>query len=112
MTKPGQNKVRICMDYTELNKFVMREIHLMATIKHNLATVNKAKILSKVDSISGFWQIPLSAESADLHHFKDNLSRIVSIFSTTSRFTQCARNLTSRDEQDTEGYIRRSHLYG
>ncbi|KAF6030189.1 hypothetical protein EB796_011503 [Bugula neritina] len=41
--KPGQNKVRICTDYTELNKHILREFHPMATVDSSLAQLEKLK---------------------------------------------------------------------
>ena len=73
--KPGQDKVRICTDYTELNKFVMREIHPMATVENSLASIGQAKIFSKIDANSGFWQIPLNAESSKLTTFLTHQGR-------------------------------------
>ena len=56
--KPGQKKVRICTDYTQLNKFVVREIHPMATVEN-----------------SGFFQIPLSDDSSRLTTFLTHRGR-------------------------------------
>ena len=51
--KPN-GKVRICVDLTELNKAVQREVH---------GKLGNSKIFSKLDANSGFWQIPLYEES-------------------------------------------------
>lgn len=73
--KPGQEKVRICTDYTELNKHVMREVHPMATVESSLASIGNGKIFSKIDANSGFWQIPLSVESSKLTTFLTHQGR-------------------------------------
>ena len=73
--KPGQKKVRICTDYSELNKHILREIHPMATVESSLATLGQGVIFSKIDANSGFWQIPLSEESSKLTTFLTHSGR-------------------------------------
>ena len=51
--------VRICVDFRPLNESVMREVHPMPTIDVTLAQLNGAKVFSKLDTNSGFWQVPL-----------------------------------------------------
>ena len=60
--KPN-GKVRICVDMTELNKAVQREVHPMASVDESLAKLGNSRIFSNVDANSGFWQIPLDEES-------------------------------------------------
>ena len=59
--KDGQ--VRICGDYTHLNKSVLRERHMLPAVDEALAKLGNAKIFSKLDAKSGFWQIPQSQQS-------------------------------------------------
>ena len=66
--KPNGN-VRICVDLQVLNKAVKREIHPMATVQDSLAQLADAKVMSKLDANSGFWQIPLDDESKLLTTF-------------------------------------------
>ena len=67
---PKKNeKIRICVDLTNLNKCVKRERHLMPAVEQTLAKIAGAKVFSKLDANSGFWQIPLSEESALLTTF-------------------------------------------
>ena len=47
----------------------MREVHLMPTIDVTLAQLNGAKVFSKLDTNSGFWQVPLAKESRLLTTF-------------------------------------------
>ena len=63
--KPGDG-VRICVDLTKLNQYVKRERHLLPSVEHVLAQIGDAKIFSKLDANSGFWQIELSHESSRL----------------------------------------------
>ena len=73
--KPGQKKVRICTDYTQLNKFVVREIHPMATVENSLGKLGDGKVFSKIDANSGFFQIPLSDDSSRLTTFLTHRGR-------------------------------------
>ena len=47
----------------------MREVHQMPTIDVTLAQLNGAKVFSKSDTNSGFWQVPLAKESCLLTTF-------------------------------------------
>ena len=57
--KPNK-KVRICVDLTHLNKCVRRERYILPSVDHTLAQLSNAKVFSKLDANSGFWQIELS----------------------------------------------------
>ena len=61
--------VRICVDLTKLNKSVCRERHILPSVEQVLAQIGNAKVFSKLDANSGFWQIELSPESAKLTTF-------------------------------------------
>uniref|UniRef100_A0A3B1IHV4 ribonuclease H n=1 Tax=Astyanax mexicanus TaxID=7994 RepID=A0A3B1IHV4_ASTMX len=61
--------VRICVDLTKLNNAVKRERHILPSVEHTLGQLEGAKIFSKLDANSGFWQIPLSKNSALLTTF-------------------------------------------
>ena len=60
--KPS-GSVRICVDLTELNKAVKREVHALNSVDQDLAQLTGSKYFTKLDARSGFWQIPLSEES-------------------------------------------------
>ena len=62
-------KVRICVDLKPLNESVMREIHPLPSVDTTLARLAGAKVFSKLDHNSGFWQVPLSEESRLLTTF-------------------------------------------
>ena len=61
--------VRICVDLTKLNENVYRERHPLPAVDQTLAQIAGARVFSKLDANSGFWQIPLSKESALLTTF-------------------------------------------
>ncbi|KAE8276982.1 hypothetical protein D5F01_LYC25286 [Larimichthys crocea] len=65
----SSGRVRICSDLTELNKSVMREKHPLPSVEHTLGQLAGAKVFSKLDAKSGFWQIPLSKDSSLLTTF-------------------------------------------
>ena len=66
--KPN-GKVRICVDLTKLNESVCRERHILPSVEQTLSQISGAKIFSKLDANSGFWQIELAKESAKLTTF-------------------------------------------
>ena len=61
--------VRICVDLKPLNESVLREVHPIPKVDETLALLAGAKIFSKLDANSGFWQIPLAEESRLLTTF-------------------------------------------
>ena len=56
-------EVRICVDLKPLNESVLRETYPIPQVDETLAQLAGAAFFSKLDANSGFWQIPLSAES-------------------------------------------------
>ena len=65
----SDGKVRICVDLTRLNQSVHCERHPLPAVDQVLAQLAGATVLSKLDANSGFWQIPLSLDSAKLTTF-------------------------------------------
>ena len=65
----ADGRVRICVDLTQLNQSVSRERHMLPSVDQTLAQLAGAKIFTKLDANSGFWQIPLSPESSRLTTF-------------------------------------------
>ena len=61
----ANNKVRICVDLTRLNESICRE----TTTGTDIGSTIWCKIFTKLDANSGFWQIPLSPDSALLTTF-------------------------------------------
>ena len=60
--RPGKN-------LTRLNQCVFRERYPLPAVEQILAQLSGAKIFTKLDANSGFWQMPLSPESAPLTTF-------------------------------------------
>lgn len=65
----ANGKVRICVDLTKLNESVQRERHPLPAVDQTLAQLAGAKVFTKLDANSGFWQIPLAPASALLTTF-------------------------------------------
>ena len=61
--------IRICVHLTKLNASVCRERHILPSVEETLALLGDAKVFSKLDTNSGFWQIKLARESALLTTF-------------------------------------------
>uniref|UniRef100_A0A1A8CXN4 Gypsy retrotransposon integrase-like protein 1 n=1 Tax=Nothobranchius kadleci TaxID=1051664 RepID=A0A1A8CXN4_NOTKA len=62
---PTKNdSVRICVDLTHLNEAVCREKYILPSVEQTLGSLAGAKVFSKLDANRGFWQVPLSPESA------------------------------------------------
>lgn len=56
--------VRICVDFTKMNESVCREKFILPSVEHTLGMLAGATVFSKLDANMGFWQIPLTKESA------------------------------------------------
>lgn len=62
---PSKNgSVRICVDLTRLNEAVCREKYILPSVEQTLGLLAGAEVFSKLDANRGFWQVPLSPESA------------------------------------------------
>lgn len=69
------NTVRLCVDLTHLNKSVRREKHQLPSTEETLHKLTGAKVFSKLDANSGFWQIPLTESSRLLTTFLSPFGR-------------------------------------
>ena len=69
------DKVRICIDPSDLNKVIKREHYPMRTIEEVISTIPDAKVFSKLDAKSGFLQIKLDEASSLLTTFNTPLGR-------------------------------------
>ena len=55
--------VRICVDYTKLNRAVKRERFQLPLSEEIFAKLRGAKFFTVLDAASGFWQIPITQRS-------------------------------------------------
>ena len=68
VVKPN-GKIRICVDLRKLNEAVKRERSILPTLEDVAPKLAGAKVFSKLDASSGYWQIPLHPESSRLTTF-------------------------------------------
>ena len=73
----GNNKVCICVDLTKLNKSMCRERHILPSVEQILAQLQGAKVFTKLDANSRFWQIKLSEKSAPTYHIYHTHGKIL-----------------------------------
>lgn len=59
----------VCVDLKPLNESVLREVHPLPKVDIILAQLTGAKVFSKLDTNSGFWQVPLAKQSRLLTSF-------------------------------------------
>ena len=65
----GNGEVRICADLTKLNTNIKREPHPLPAVDFILGNLGDAKVFSKLDANSAFWQRTLAEESKLLTTF-------------------------------------------
>jgi len=58
--------IRICVDFTRLNKANKREYHPLPTSDETLSELGNARIFSNLDANCGYWQMTLHPDS---YHF-------------------------------------------
>lgn len=64
-----EGNIRICVDLKPLNQSICREVFPLPMVDEILGQLAGAKVFSKLDANSGFWQIPLSQKSRPLTTF-------------------------------------------
>ena len=66
VVKVQGDKVRICIDPSNLNKAIKREHYPLNTLEEVAARMPNAKKFTVLDASKGFWQVPLDEESSYL----------------------------------------------
>ena len=69
VTKPYNGSIRTCIDPRILNKAVKRQHYPLLTVEEVVSRIPNAKVLSRIDCTSSFWQIELDDESSKLCTF-------------------------------------------
>ena len=69
--KKNTDEIRLCVDFTKLNKFVCRAIYQSSTPAEAVAEISatKAKFFTTFDALKGYHQCPLDEESQLLTMF-------------------------------------------
>jgi hypothetical protein len=67
--KKDSKDIRLCVDLTKLNESVMRENYPLPSTDQLLAQLADAKVFTKLDCNSGFYQLPLDEASQELTTF-------------------------------------------
>jgi len=62
-------KIRVCIDFTKLNRAVKREFHPLPNSEETLSELANSKVFSKLDANCGYWQMKLHVESQKLTTF-------------------------------------------
>ncbi|XP_053379955.1 uncharacterized protein LOC123555933 [Mercenaria mercenaria] len=68
VVKPN-GSLRICLDPSDLNKCIKRPHYPLKTIEDVVTRIPNAKVFSKLDCVSSFWQVELDEESSKLCTF-------------------------------------------
>ena len=84
------NKMRICLDPSILNKSIMREHTHLPTQDEVLSQISGAVYFTKLDCKDGYWQIKLSHDSSMLTTFNTHIGRY--------RYTRLPFGLNSANE--------------
>ena len=69
VTPKSNEKIRLCVDLTQLNRYVQCKNHPLPTTDTTLGKLTGAKFFSLLDANSGFWQIKLLEKSQPLTTF-------------------------------------------
>lgn len=74
--KPN-DKIRICMDWKKLDQAVKRVCYIIPAVNDVVHQLRSCSVFSKLDVVSGFWQIPLDPETAKLTTFITAFGRLI-----------------------------------
>ncbi|XP_062594195.1 uncharacterized protein K02A2.6-like [Saccostrea cucullata] len=69
------SKIRIFIDPRDLNNAIQREHFLLRTVEDVIENMSQAKYFTKLDAVSGFWQIQLDEASSRLCTFNTPFGR-------------------------------------
>ena len=70
MPKGDGKRVRLVTDYTKLNKFVVRPVHLFPSVPDIIQSIpSSAAYFAKLDATHGYFQLPLDKEASRLTTF-------------------------------------------
>ena len=68
--KPGGKKVRLVIDYRQLNNATKRPVHPFSSVPDLMRQIlPEARVFAKLDAVHGYYQVPLSEEASKLCTF-------------------------------------------
>ncbi len=70
--RKANGTLRLCLDYRQLNKSIVRERHVIPTVDEITALLQGAKVFSVLNVASGFHQVPLSKKARPYTTFASN----------------------------------------
>ena len=71
----SNGEIRVCLDPRELNQAIQRQHYPMPSIEDVTARMPNAKVFSKFDATSGYWQLKLTDENFLLTTFNTPFGR-------------------------------------
>ena len=76
VSKKNTDRVRICIDPTDLNKAILREHFPMNSVDDVMTRVAGSTVFSRLHSNMGYLQVKLDQESSELTTFNTPLAGI------------------------------------
>jgi transposase InsO family protein len=105
--KKNKEDVRVCVDFTKMNRSVLRENFVIPTAEELLAKLHGAKMFSCLDAESGYWQLELDPECRNLTTFTTPFGRFA--FKRLPQGISCASEIFQRKMtevlEDLEGVL-------
>ena len=75
---PKKNgKIRVCIDFTQLNLAVKREYHPLPTTEETIGALGDARFFTKLDANCGYWQMRLHPKAQRLTAFITPFGRFI-----------------------------------
>ena len=104
VSKPNGD-LRICLDPQHRNKAIKQQHHRLPTAEEIISEMAGACYFSKLDVSSGYWQVKVDDESADLLTFgtsfgRDHLNVYLSAYTPQAKFSKQKLLLLSRTSPD------------
>ena len=74
-TKKDSDRIRLCVDFRQLNKYCVRELYDSPSIIEEIQSIGKAKYFTQFDAKKGYHQIEMTEKSKDLTTFMTPFGR-------------------------------------
>ena len=109
--KKDPNKIRLCVDFRGLNKFVQRERYQSPTAHEAVmkASLHKAELFTIVDALKGYHQIPLEEDSQELTTFITPFGRFCYLMSPFG-ISSISEHYNRRMDEALAGLERTEHI--